>query len=107
MKPSLTSARFNLREIAKQLILLQDHLTEEEKFCVDCIRKHLMTIEALAEEAISMDPKSSHIRDCRELAKQAKKWMVDFSSGIDPGVISIYVRTARKKLVAKVYDPRE
>lgn len=45
---------FNLREIAKHQILLEDHLTQRRKRCLDCIRKHLLSIEAFSEEALSL-----------------------------------------------------
>ncbi len=46
---------FNLREISKQLILLEDHLFHIRKRCSDCIKKHFLTAEALSEEAITLD----------------------------------------------------
>ena len=49
----------NLREISKQLVLLEDHLFHECKRCKDCIRKHLLTAEALAEETVSLDKNQS------------------------------------------------
>ncbi|HSG19962.1 MAG TPA: hypothetical protein VLA31_04260, partial [Burkholderiaceae bacterium] len=52
---SLMDPQFNLREIAKQMVLLEDHLCHPYKHCSDCIRKHLLTIEAFAEEAVSLD----------------------------------------------------
>ena len=48
---------FNLREICKQSALLEDHLNNPRKRCPDCIRKHFLTIEALYEEAVSLDKK--------------------------------------------------
>jgi hypothetical protein len=45
---------FNMREILKQMILLEDHLVQTEKRCRDCINKHFLAIEALAEEAITL-----------------------------------------------------
>lgn len=47
--------KFNMREICKQSILLEDHLFQEEKRCYDCICKHFLMIEGLAEEAITLD----------------------------------------------------
>ena len=32
--------KFNFREICKQCILLEDHLTHNEKRCIDCCMKH-------------------------------------------------------------------
>jgi hypothetical protein len=46
---------YNMREMSKQIILLEDHLFQSEKRCNDCICKHFLTIEALAEEAITLD----------------------------------------------------
>jgi hypothetical protein len=45
---------FNMREILKQVVLLEDHLFQRQKRCRDCINKHFLTIEALAEEAITL-----------------------------------------------------
>jgi tRNA nucleotidyltransferase/poly(A) polymerase len=45
---------YNLREIAKQMILLEDHLFQPRKQCPDCIDKHLMCIEALGEEMVTL-----------------------------------------------------
>lgn len=47
--------KFNLREITKQIILLEDHLINEKKQCHDCIIKHFLAIEALSEEALTLN----------------------------------------------------
>ena len=52
---------FNMREICKQCILLEDHLFQTEKRCTDCIKKHFLTIEALGEEAITLDKENEYI----------------------------------------------
>lgn len=44
----------NMRDIIKQLALLEDHLFHPQKRCVDCIRKHFLTIEGLAEECTTL-----------------------------------------------------
>lgn len=46
---------FNLREICKQCILLEDHLSHDQKRCKDCCTKHFLALEALAEEAVTLD----------------------------------------------------
>ena len=48
-------AKFNMREICKQCILLEDHLSHSEKRCTDCCMKHFLALEALSEEAIQLD----------------------------------------------------
>lgn len=47
---------FNLRECAKNLALLEDHLAQERRRCKDCIVKHFSLVEAFAEEARALDP---------------------------------------------------
>lgn len=43
--------RYNLVQIAKQCVLLEEHLLIEAKYCQDCCAKHLLHINGLAEEA--------------------------------------------------------
>lgn len=64
--------RFNVREIAKQMVLLEDHLCQPRRRCNDCIRKHFAFIEALAEEGMSLDPTGPYFRmlaDLQELCR--------------------------------------
>lgn len=42
---------YNMKQIAKQSILLEEHLIEKKKRCKDCIAKHFLHIIGLAEEA--------------------------------------------------------
>lgn len=68
---------FNMREICKQLILLEDHLSHQEKRCTDCCIKHFLTIEALAEEAMTLDKenKMQHISGLpTQIRELQKKW---------------------------------
>lgn len=73
--------QFNLREICKQCILLEDHLCHDEKRCFDCCIKHFLTIEALAEEAITLDKTSQHADKIQKLPTQIRnlqaKWHQD------------------------------
>ncbi len=61
--------RHNIREIAKQMILLEDHLFNPAKRCHNCIRKHITTIEAFAEEAVTLDTEKVYSALCSELAE--------------------------------------
>lgn len=56
----IMDARFNLRECAKNMILLEDHLFHSGKQCEDCIKKHCLTIEALLEEGVTLDLNGDH-----------------------------------------------
>ena len=51
----LQEPAFNLREVAKHLILLEDHLLHVDRRCPDCIWKHILTAEAFADEADTLD----------------------------------------------------
>lgn len=104
---SLTHPRFNLREIAKQMILLEDHLAHPYKHCPDCIRKHLLTIEAFAEEAVSLDTVGVYRDFAGEIAEYARHWMEDFMDDKPMPEIGQRVRQVRKKLVPLACDPRD
>lgn len=66
---------FNLREIAKQMILLESHLAVPRQRCADCIRKHYATIEALAEEGSTLDAaRGRYERLFHEIAEFARHW---------------------------------
>lgn len=69
---------FNLREICKQSILLEDHLTHDEKRCTDCCIKHFLALEGLCEEAITLDKEKKHLEKIERLPKYvrevARKW---------------------------------
>ena len=51
----LSHPLYNAREASKQIVLLEHHLFDPRSRCVDCIRKHFLTIEALLDEAVTLD----------------------------------------------------
>lgn len=104
---SLMHPRFNLRECAKQMLLLEDHLQHPYKHCPDCIRKHLLTIEAFAEEATTLDRVGVYHDAAEGLAEYARYWMEDFEDGKPLPEIAQRIRTVRKNLVPLVSDPRD
>ncbi len=55
MNPEVMNARWNLRKLVKELLLLEEHLTDPEQQCADCIWKHLLKSEAWLEEAATLD----------------------------------------------------
>jgi hypothetical protein len=106
MRPAINSPVFNIREIAKQMLLLEDHLTDNEKYCVDCITKHMMTIEALSEEAISLDVNGQWKSIAQDIARKSRQWITLFIDGDDKYKIAQDVRKKRKYLIGLVSDPR-
>lgn len=97
---------FNYREIAKQLCLVEDHLFHRAKFCMDCIRKHLLSVEAYAEEAVTLDAEFQYLEAGGKLGELAQLWVSKLEGGTDPSEIAQEVRSVRKHLVAFVYDPQ-
>lgn len=92
--------RFNLREIAKQMILLEDHLAQERKRCDDCIRKHFAFIEALAEEGCGLDPQGNYFKLCTDLQEFARRLHAELLLGLTTHEIAAsYLRQVRKPLL--------
>lgn len=99
-------SKFNLREICKQCILLEDHLTQKEKRCEDCCIKHFLAIEALSEEALSLD-KEKAIHDTIEdlptkIRKIQKKWLDNKSANAHD--CSQMLRDIRKSLMENCFS---
>jgi hypothetical protein len=95
--------RFNMREICKECILLQGHLTDDEKSCKDCCYKHLLTLEALAEEAIGLD-KDKKYKDLRKLPSTIRGLCKKLINGDDRYDIAQNIRDIRKKYMIKCFD---
>jgi len=94
---------FNLYECAKQLILLEDHCNNPGKRCEDCIKKHFMTIEALAEEGASLDKKGTCRGECNDLANKIRYVKKEMLSGKDLSEIAQELRQIRKPLMVKYF----
>jgi len=97
----LLEPAFNLRECTKQLILLEDHLSHPRKVCKDCVLKHCLTTEALAEEASSLDKDGKYKRECEELANNMRLISASFLDGTDPALLSQHIRVIRKPMMIR------
>jgi hypothetical protein len=64
-------------QIIKELLLLQDHQTDDTCPCAEagemCVRKHLMTVEAYAQETVPMEGQEEWRDKLRRLAAEAKE----------------------------------
>ena len=71
MKPIL---KWQYDQIIKELLLLQEHQTDPTCPCETdgemCVRKHLFTIEAYAEETIPMEDDESFRQEIEQLARR-------------------------------------
>lgn len=88
----------NAREMAKQLVLLEDHLVQPSKHCPDCIRKHLLTAEALAEEAVSLDKTGQHRDYFRSAAREVRDISRAFLADQNRGALQQRARLLRKAM---------
>ena len=50
----VNNPEYNMTQIIKQNVLLEDHIADKMKYCKPCIIKHFMMIIGLAEEAVWM-----------------------------------------------------
>lgn len=66
----IMTPEFNMREVAKQCILLEEHLNQKAKSCLDCIKKHFLTVEGLLEETVSLDKKQKYVKQIPEWVRQ-------------------------------------
>ncbi len=98
---------YNMREMCKQLILLEDHLFQKEKRCHDCICKHFLTIEALAEEAITLDKhhKYPELNDIPTKVRMiTKKYITNHKDKSQHAVTAQELRELRKSLMQKSFN---
>ena len=91
----------DLRDAVKELLLLEDHLAFPDRRCPDCIRKHLLKVEALAEEAVQLDVRNEWAHIAGTLAQAARKISTVYEKRLaPPQAIAQAVRDLRKSLVA-------
>lgn len=97
---------FNMREVAKQCLLLEDHMNNNKKRCLDCIRKHFLIIDGLLEEAISLEKDNTKRNTYRNLFLQWIELEKEFThtnlNNLDE--ISKKIRLYRKPLVETYFN---
>jgi hypothetical protein len=101
----VSNPAYNMQQIVKQSILLEEHLTNKNKRCRDCITKHFLHIIGLAEEAQMLatnDPnKYPLINESVELYNSLfKEWLKIKDDETKVLGISDKLRIHRKKLIA-------
>jgi hypothetical protein len=96
---------YNMQQIVKQSILLEEHITNKNKRCRDCITKHFLHIIGLAEEAQMLATtkcnKYQLLNESVELYNRLfTKWMAVKDDDVVILTISDELRIHRKKLIA-------
>ena len=102
----VSDPKYNMQQIVKQSILLEEHLANKNKRCRDCITKHFLHIIGLAEEAQMLATNKIDqyplIPECVELYNRLfKKWLKEGDYG-ETGILYCCdeLRTMRKRLIA-------
>lgn len=80
----------------KHASLLEDHLVHPEKQCGDCIRKHLLTMEAFVEEAVALDEDGQYDTVLANAMPATRKLVETWKRGIDPRLLAQQVRALRR-----------
>ena len=99
MDPVLDPA-YNMENVCKQSILLEEHLNNDKKRCNDCCKKHMLHIVRLAEEAMSL---AGHDADplIEDVAKTYDSLLREYLDGGDPLEIAEGCRKKRKEVMEK------
>ncbi len=100
----IMDAKFNLREICKNCLLLEDHLISPRKRCNDCIRKHFLIIEGLGDEAKTLDKQGRYKKELDTVSATVYRLQKDYLAGRDLGKVGQELRKVRKQLVPMCYD---
>lgn len=96
---------YNIREIIKNCILLEDHLIHPEKRCNDCCVKHFLFLEGLAEEARTLDRDNQmppELRDAPDFFRNCQQQYYTISTNpqqnpdIDYNAVAQKLRNFRK-----------
>lgn len=77
--------RFNFKQIAGNMLLLEDHLNHPGMRCKDCIKKHMMLILNYLQESVSLDVKGEYTDLIRDLSKKVDEFYINMSNKINQG----------------------
>jgi hypothetical protein len=101
----VSDPEYNMKEIIKQSILLEQHLADKRKRCKDCILKHFLHCQGLAEEAVMLaGAKISSYPMMEESAafyiQVSQTWLLDTNDETTMLTIEGQLRDWRKQLMA-------
>lgn len=106
----VSDPKYNMQQIVKQSILLEEHLANKNKRCRDCITKHFLHIIGLAEEAqmLATNKIGNYplINECVELYNRLfKKWLKTYDKNVEYCSLDCCdeLRNMRKKLIAAYF----
>jgi hypothetical protein len=91
---------YNLKQVIIQMLLLEDHLFHKEKQCASCIKKHILMIEGLADEGITLDIGNIYTYNFEAVLKAMNELEGIYKS--DPALGAQRVRDLRRELIERV-----
>ncbi|MCW3489281.1 hypothetical protein [Dethiobacter alkaliphilus] len=112
MKPIL---KWQYDQIIKELLLLQEHQTDPTCPCQTdgemCVRKHLMTLEAYAQETIPMEENEEFKDKLQMLAGEAKEYRKQEEAALRDEDVPVslveWTRNWRKAFEEHSLEPQE
>jgi len=101
----VSNPAYNMQQIVKQSILLEEHITNKNKRCRDCITKHFLHIIGLAEEAQMLATDKCYkyplISESVEIYNDLfKTWIKNKDNELINLQVADKLRINRKKLIA-------
>ena len=101
----ILDVQFNLREAVKNMLLIEDHLLDKRRRCMDCCKKHMLLIESFLEEGITLDKtgkyKKKFENEIKKIRKLQKKLLEGRKNYFD---IAMSIRKIRKKYLDESFD---
>lgn len=110
----ISNPRYNMQQVIKQSILLEEHLSNRRKRCRDCIAKHFNHIIGLSEEAVLLSTNKPndycpHMKESVDFYNETfKEWLDCYKNKDEHNeecmkVIGDKLRTHRKKLIGSYF----
>lgn len=105
---TVSDPAYNMKQIIKQSILLEEHLVQPKKRCRDCISKHFIHINGLHEEALWLANENCNkypflAETTGFYSDQFDEWLNSYDDEKTIMKIASKLRDIRKKLVSKYY----
>jgi hypothetical protein len=101
----ILDVRFNLREAVKNMLLVEDHLLDKRRRCMDCCKKHMLLIESFLEEGISLDKngiyKKKFEKEIKKIRGLQKKLLEGRKNYFN---IAMCIKRMRKKYINESFD---
>lgn len=99
---------YNMKQVAKQCILLEEHIAEKSKRCRDCITKHFLHIIGLLNEAVWLSTtdldKFPYLEESEKKFEWLfNKWLDNYTSEAILLQILDELRRIRKQIIAYYY----